>query len=64
MYILRNGLEDEPVVKDGKIVGFMSEDEFAAQIGAGIHTVRAWVSEGLLPGVKIGEKMYIPGTIC
>ena len=27
LYILSNGLENEPVFKDGKFIGFMTEEE-------------------------------------
>lgn len=65
MYILRMGLEDAPIInEDGTLVGFMPEEEFAIKMGTGVHTVRAWVSQGVLTGVKIGDKLYIPGTLC
>lgn len=60
VYILKNGLEDEPVIKDGKIIGFMTIDEFAAKMGVGISTVSVWIFQGRLHCVRIGGMLYIP----
>lgn len=59
-YILENHLEDEPVFKDGTFIGFMSEDKFAATGDVGIATVRASVQLGLLNGIEINGKTYLP----
>lgn len=60
IYILSNGLEDEPIYKDGKILGFMSEEEAAAKFEVGIATLRVWNAQGSLHGVRIGDRLYIP----
>lgn len=60
IHILANGLEDEPVVKDGKLVGFMNETEAAISFGVGVATVRTWVKRNMLPSVQIGNVTYIP----
>lgn len=60
IYILSNGLEDEPIYKDGKILGFMTEEEAASKFEVGIATLRVWANQGLLHSVKIGDKLYIP----
>ena len=62
IYILENGLEDEPLYKDGHILGFMTEAEAANKFGVGIATVKAWVVRGALDGVKIGNQIYIPAN--
>ena len=59
MYILSNNLENEPVFKDGKFVGFMTVMEAAVKFGVGPSTVRVWYDCGVLDGIKIGETIYI-----
>lgn len=59
MYILANGLEDEPVFKDGKLIGFMTVEEAAAKYNVGVATMRTWVGLGVIDGVKIGDVVYI-----
>ena len=59
IYILENGLENEPVFRDGIFVGFISEEAFATKMKVGVATVRAWVQLGKLPAEKIGDKYYI-----
>lgn len=60
VYILANGLEDEPVVKDGKIIGFITMDEFAMGMDVGLATVGTWIFQGRLNCVRIGGEIYIP----
>lgn len=60
LYILANHLEDEPVFKDGKFIGFVTVDEFAAKADVGPETVKAWAQLGLMTHFKIGEEIYIP----
>lgn len=59
LYILANGLEDEPVFKDKKFIGFMTAGEAAEKMNVGIPTVCVWLSQGLLDGVRIGDNIYI-----
>lgn len=59
IYILENGLENEPVFRDGIFVGFISEEEFATKMKVGVATVRTWVQLGRIPAEKIGDKYYI-----
>ena len=60
IYILENGLEDEMIFEDGRLIGFMSIIDASVQFNVGPATIQAWVDEGVLPGIKIGEKVYIP----
>ena len=60
LYILANGLEDKPVFEDGRLIGFMTLDEAAVKFEVGAATVRVWINEGMLYGIKIGEEIYIP----
>lgn len=62
IYILQNGLEDEPVFKDGKFVGFITPDEVAVNAGVGPATVCAWVHQGRMPSEAVREGIYIPAT--
>lgn len=59
-YILLEGLEDEPLFKDGKLAGFMTVEEYAVQNRVGIATVNVWVKFGKLKHIKIGDTIYIP----
>ena len=51
VYILENHLENEELFNDGNFLGFLTIDEAAAVI--------ALFELGKLPGVKIGETIYI-----
>lgn len=59
IYILENHLEDEEVFKDGKIIGFETELEAAARLNIGVATLFAMYEMGMIPGIKIGGKIYI-----
>ena len=60
VYILVNGLEDEEIYKDGKVLGFMTTAEAAAKFEVGVPTILLWVQLGMLSGVTIGREVYIP----
>ena len=60
MYILENGLEDEPVVKDGKFVGFMTVPEAASEYNVGAATISTWVKLGQMDASQVGNVTYIP----
>ena len=59
IYILENRLEDEPVFKDGKFIGFMTEDEAAAKNNIGVGSIKALVSLGVIEGIRIEDKIFI-----
>lgn len=59
MYILANGLEDEPIFKDGKLIGFMTVEEAAVKYNVGVATMRTWVGLGVISGIKIGDVVYV-----
>ena len=59
IYILQNGLENEPVFKDGKFIAFLTVDEAALKFHVGPETIKAWYELRVLNGVKIGETVYI-----
>lgn len=60
LYILANGLENEPVYENGKLLGFMTIEEAAVKFEVGTATVKVWINEGMLYGIKIGEQIFIP----
>lgn len=60
IYILSNGLENEPIVKDGKLIGFMTVEEAAAKMNVGSATIHVWIWQRQLPFVSIGDAIYIP----
>jgi len=59
IYILANGLEDKPVFKDGKIIGYITEEEAAVKMGVGIETVRVWINFNLIEAIQIGNTNFI-----
>ena len=63
MYILQNGLEDEPLYKDGRVLGFMTVHEAATKAGVGPATIELWASLKKIDSVKIGSTIYIPVNI-
>jgi hypothetical protein len=59
VYILQNNLENEPVFKDGKFIGFMTEGEAAEKFDVGVATIRLWFEFGWLNGIKLYDETYI-----
>lgn len=62
IYILQNNLEDSPVFENGRLLGFMTPKEAAAKFRVGESTILAFIELDMLPGVKIGEDVYIPAN--
>ena len=62
IYILQNNLEDEPVFKDGKFIGFVTVGEAAAKLGVGIPTVCTLVYQKKLDGVIFNDSIHIPAN--
>lgn len=60
IYILENGLLDEPVFKDGRLLGFMTAMEAAIKFEVGVATIDLWVKMGSLEGIRLGDEIYIP----
>lgn len=60
LYILANGLENEPIFKDGKFIGFMTVEEAAEKMNVGVATIHAWLSQKRIDGVSVGNAIYIP----
>ena len=62
IHILQNGLENEPVFKDGRLLGFMTAIEAAVTFDTGLATIQIWFERGLLDGIIIGNELYIPAN--
>lgn len=62
IYILENGLENEPVFKNGKFIGFVTADEVALKTNVGLATVHAWIHQDRLDSVVIKDGIYIPAN--
>lgn len=62
VYILTNNLEDEPVFKDGRFIGFMTATDAAIKANVGIATIYTWVHRGRIPGFILGDHVYIPAN--
>lgn len=62
IYILENGLENEPVVKDGTPIGFLTIDDVAKRLSFGSAAVRAQITLGTIESVTIGGRQYIPAN--
>jgi hypothetical protein len=62
IYILKNNLENEPVFKEGKFIGYMTAQEVAGKANVGVATVCAWIQQGWLDCVIIGGNIYIPAN--
>ena len=60
VYILQNHLEDEPVVKDGTFVGYVTVSKAAAMLHVGEATIYTLIELKLLQSVRIGDALYIP----
>lgn len=62
VYILQNELEDEPLFKDGKPLGFLTISEAAAKFDVGAATVCVWIKDYGLPAISIGNQVFIPAN--
>ena len=62
LYILTNNLENEPVFKDGKFIGFITASEAAIKMDVGVATIYTWISQGRVPGIIFGNQLYIPAN--
>lgn len=62
IYILANGLENEPIFKNGRLLGFMTIGEAAAKFNVGVNTVFVWANYNYIPSVRLGTEIYIPAN--
>jgi len=62
IYILENNLQDEPVFKNGRFIGYVTPEEVAVKTEVGTATVHAWMHQGRLDSVAVKEGVYIPAN--
>lgn len=62
LYILENGLENEPVFKDGKFIGFITAGEAAVKLNVGIPSIYVLVDQRKLEGILVNNTLYIPAN--
>lgn len=60
VYIMENGLENEPVFKNGTFVGFMTVTQAAEKMDVGLATIFAWHTMGKVDGMLLRGGIYIP----
>lgn len=58
VYILKNDLENEVLVRDGVFVGLMNEEEAAVKFEVGVATIRLWYELKMLGGISIGDSIF------
>lgn len=62
VYIMENRLEDQEIIEDGRIIGFVTPDEAATQMNVGTATIYVWIWQKRLPAVRVGDRFYIPAN--
>ena len=60
LYIMSHHLEDEPIFKDGKFIGFINIPEAAEKFNVGVNTIYAWIANRQIDFVDIGHTYLIP----
>lgn len=61
IYISENHLENKHIIDDEVFFGsFMTEGEAAEKFGVGLATLNVWIEYGLVPTIKLRDKLYIP----
>ena len=63
VYILENGLENEPVIKDGTFIGFLPAREAAVKLGTGAATVHAMIQLNQLEAAWINGGIHVPADL-
>ena len=58
IYILKHGLEDEPIFEDGLFKGMLTISAVAEKLGAGVETVRAMVVLGRFHPIQINGRDF------
>lgn len=53
IYILKHNLEDK------RILDLLSIDEAALKYNVGTATIRLWYKLNIIPGIKLGDELYI-----
>lgn len=58
-YILENDLENEPIVQNGKLLGFLSLEEAAVKFNVGTATISTWYRLGAIEGFDLCGRIFI-----
>lgn len=58
LYILDNDLVNEDFFKDGRIYGFMNEEEAAIKFNVGIESIRVLYALDMIKGFRIDDHIY------
>ena len=59
IYILANGLENESVIQNGSILGFMTVAEAAEKMNVGFASIFAMIDLNVIDGMKIGNMWFV-----
>lgn len=62
IYIVSNGLEDEPIYSDSTLLGLLTIEDVSKREEVGTATVYAWIKRGMLDSVSIGDAIFVPVT--
>lgn len=62
IYILANNLENELVFDNGRFIGFITVGEAAVKMNVGYATIYAWIMQGRIDSVQIGNEVFIPAN--
>ena len=62
-YIYTNGLSDKPIYENGRLLGFITDEEAATRFNVGVATVRVWVNQGKLEGLRINDTVFVPADV-
>lgn len=60
IYIMQNHLEDEEVLKDGRVMGLVSDMELAVRFHTGVESIHMLMTMVHTPSVKIDNTIYYP----
>ena len=60
LYILRNDLENEPVFKDGTMLGFITIEDVAKKFEVGVGTIYAYIMMNQIDHVFVGTHYLFP----
>lgn len=59
IYILRNRLENEKILNNGRLLGLVTIEEAAEEFEVGVATIRAWIQMGQLSAINMDGKTYL-----
>lgn len=59
IYILRNGLENEKILNNGRLLGLVTIEEAAEEFEVGVATIKAWIQMKQLSAINMDGKTYL-----